>query len=177
MAARDILPFSSSHGGHERIMSALMDAAADFDEGDVVIIGANGDVVEGGDEQTFVAVRGGVAAAATQSIANARTGDNLIATAAANGEQVPFYHFAEGDEFITQNLETANTAGPFGDTPTAAMIGDACSVRVGSGVWGVCNNTSSSNREFTITRVLDSQLEDVTKSGNTGVYVVFARTQ
>ena len=175
MAARDILPFSSALGGHSHVLSVLMDATANFDHGDVVVVSTNGDVVEAADEQSFAAVTGGIAAVASQSVANTRSSDGLLATAAANGEQIQFYGFDDLTEFVTQNLETADTAGPFGEAPTAAMVGDVGSLRVGSGVWGLCTNASSSNLEFIITRVLDSQFEDVTKSGGTGVYVVFKK--
>jgi hypothetical protein len=175
MAARDIMPFVSSDGGSPQVHSVLMDATATFNEGDVVVVHANGDVVEGSDEQTTVGVLCGVAAVGSQDVANARTADNLLATAAANGEQIQFWGFTRGAEFITSNVETADTAGPFGEATTADMIGDSGCLRVGSGVWGLCVNGSAANRDFVVTRVLDSQKEDVTKSGNAGVYVVFTR--
>lgn len=184
MAARDIMPFTSAVGSHVRVHYAHIDATADYDEGDVVLINS-GDLEEAGDEAnvTIPGTTGGggagdtgavgVAAQASLDAAAAFSTGTLAAANAAN-VLVGYYRFDVDTEFITDNFE-ADDATAFGDTPDEDDVGTLCSLRTDGTIWGVCNNASSSNRQFIITRVLDAERKDVQQSGATGVWVVFRR--
>lgn len=177
MAARDILPFRSSGGGGARKYSARMDATADFDEGDVVAITAAGDVIESITEvdPAVPTETVGIAAVASQSVANARTGDNLLATAATNGEQIQYYSWADTDtEWITSNI-TADDDAVLDEVPLESQIGDLCNLRTSSGDWGISVHASGDHRVFQITDVLDAEYKPVGISGNAGVHAVFRR--
>lgn len=177
MARGDILPFRSSGGGAMRTRSARMDATADFDEGDVVAITAAGDVIESITEvdPALTIETVGVAAVASQSVANARTGDGLLATAATNGEQIQYYAWGDLDtEWITKN-GTADDDAVLDEVPLESQIGDECNLRTGSGLWGISIHASGDHSVFTVTDVLDAQKVPVGISGNAGVYWVFVR--
>lgn len=178
MARGDILPFRSSQGGPARTRSARMDATAVIFEGEVVAITAAGDVVESATEAdpalTIATV--GVAAVGSQAVANARTGDNLLATAATNGEQIQYYPWGDLDtEWITKN-GTADDDAVLDEIPLESQIGDECNLRItGGGVWGISIHASGAATAFTVTDVLDAQLKPIGISGNAGLYWVFVR--
>jgi hypothetical protein len=59
-------------------------------------------------------------------------------------------------------------------TPTVAVIGNFVGLfTADSGVTWEIEDGTGSNSEFIITRVLDSNFDDVRHSGGTGAYVVF----
>ena len=174
MAARDILPFTSADGGHRRMLSARMDATADYDHGDVVAVAAAGDLVEASTEHDPGATLGGVAMMASQSVANARVGDKLLATAASRGETVSYIPFDFNEEFITENI-TADDDAVLDEVPLESQIGDLCNLRTGSGLWGISVHASGSALNFAVTQVLDANFKPVGVTGAAGVYAVFAR--
>ncbi len=172
MSRHDIMPFRSALGGHTQLATGVIDATEDYEEGDVVVLNGT-DIEEAADEPAVETVW--IATQPSQGVANYTTAAGTIAAANTAGITVGMYPFVQHDEYITENFASDDDTS-FTDTPDEDDVGTVASLRTDGTLWGVCNHASSSNLDFVITRVLDVEGRDVSRSGETGTQVVFRRS-
>jgi hypothetical protein len=173
MTAFDIMPFDSN-GTEDDVRHYRMDGGETFVVGEIVALGADGDLNEAGDDPAGSAVLGIALAPVTYSIGGSSTNKNpRTGTAYATGDMIPVAQLRAGKRVITSKFATdgAGTAA----TPTLAnALGETAGLSVTAGVHFI--DTGVTNDDLCrIVDVLDSQkrsIQDPSFDGNTGVYVV-----
>lgn len=166
MARHDIMPYTSTMGGHNKIEQFPMETAAapTYVVGEWVNLTGNEIDELAASNPPFDANQHFVAASdGTQRLD--RVGDSRYVDPPQTGQLGPVYVLDQDTEFVTDNYYEATVL----TTPTAAIIGGQASPYVVGTVHGIDNAQAG----LTITRVLDALGRDVTVSGGTGVSVVF----
>ena len=170
MAAHDIMPFRSAHGGTIKVESHHLTAAQTFHVGEGVALDATGTISLAADDADVTAPTAlyGIAAENAEGMASNAAG-TTNATNAVRGVW-PFDDCAQ--EWITKNYSDGGAA--FGDAaPDLANVGDTVGYAVIATVHGV--QLVGTNEDWIITQVLDANKTSVGTSGGTGVWVVFKR--
>lgn len=178
MAARDIMPWRSVLGGTYRVKWAPMTASEVFETGEPVGVVAAGTLTEPVGATTSVVVGdfenglGGIAVIGPGAgNINPATGD-----AFATGDDVAYWPFGDGNEFITDNAFAT------GDTTTAhvpvqADVGTHYKMNQAAAAtaWGIEVTAALPGVDLVclITEVLDVNKAPLRVSGGTGVYMVF----
>lgn len=190
MGFRDIWPFFSEHGGHDRVHSYRMGALVTNDTEDtswsqgywLVIDAAVGDInmeVDGA-----VDPAGGLHYIAAASSADLITANGGTSGAATHDIYVPVYDVYGGAEFWTRNVTDTNDTqiGPISGGGSGAMTG----VLVGVTADGWVDDTTATmighehgidiNGDFfVITRLLDVNNNDTWLTGAVADKIVFRR--
>ena len=161
MAARDIMPWTSPHGGHELIEHFPMNASEAFFQGEPVGVNADGEATESADGPVPADLYGIALAGPGASNKNPKTG-----TTWATGDRVPILVPTPTQRFITPNFAKASAA--FDDTaPVASDIGDACALVVIGGVWGVDGAPDANDSVGRIVDILNVRKESIQDTGET----------
>lgn len=170
MAQNDIQPWTSPLGGSAETRKYRLNASETFVKGEPVGVNADGELTESADDAAAEDIIG-VAAGPVSYTRNGTTVTTNPETGVdfTTGDMVPVYLNRPGQTWITSNFD--DTTGGFGDTPTAAHIGDECGLQLQGGDWGI--HLGGSEQTCRIVDVLDDNFESIQRSGNTGVYVVF----
>ena len=186
MSEFDIMPYSSSGGQFSQIGSGRVDATATYLRGEPVEIDADGSVIEATDEPSvtnYLGSTGAPAAIGGKAIGIALAGavatgvngasDGLQATAETEGVQMPYAQFHRGDLFVlpaARFTEADDTT--FNGTIASTEVGDLCSLRTAGGIWGICTNTASENRNFSVYKLLDADGKDAVAASSTIAHIV-----
>ncbi len=192
MAARDIMPFKSAHGGTETVQWGQMTASEIFD------IGEPGNIVDAGTltepatngvewaagvlDLGFVA---GIAAAGpaggSETNDHAARIDPRTGVAFAALGHIPYWPINEGTLFITKNFHIAG--GTTAAVPALTDIGESYQITHSeSGTpdrgWGIeqTNGDVGLDVQANVIDVLDAQKSPIRNSGNAGVFLVFTIT-
>ena len=179
MAARDIMPFKSPHGGTTTVKTGSMTANEVFEVGEPVMVVDAGTITEPTDDaaqwtvaQMDIGMQCGIACFGPgASNINPRTG-----VAFATADEVAFWPANEGTLFITSNVFAAGAGSA--SAPALTDMGESYQITYGTTDpigWGVekTAGVSGVDVQALIVDVLDAQLNPISRSGNTGVYVVF----
>lgn len=169
MAAYDIMPFRSSHGGHIGVETYQLAPSQTFNQGEPVLVDANGQLAIAADmpDPDLPTSVVGIAAEPAQGMATSATG---VTNATDSPRSV--FQLHRDNEFITKNFGT--TANSFTGTMDQTNIGDIVNIEVNASVWGINSAGGGTNRDFVVTQVLDANKNPVTGSA-TGTYVVFRK--
>lgn len=177
MAYDDIQVHSSPMGGHCRVHHWPMEATFAGGKGDVVKVELDGQIVEAADEdipEDILGVAlGGPSGPGATTLNNPRTN-----TTYADGDLIPVAMPDASTYFVTKNFTTDGTT--FDNAqPTAAVIGDICSLALISGVWGIDNGPGAGTQTCRIVDVLNARKESILTTGETlasgsTYWVVFA---
>jgi len=192
MAARDIMPFKSAHGGTETVRYGQMTASEVFDIGEPIKAATAGTFEEPPQDTTEFLIAdstspdaAGIAcfgpAGGAQSDDHAARIDPRTGVAFATLGHIAYWPFNEGTVFITRNFWTA-AAGAL-DVPDLTDIGNDYQMTYGTfgtpdGGWGVAVDAGVASTDFvcTIVDVLDNELQPIRNSGNAGIFVTFTVT-
>lgn len=187
MAARDIMPFISERGGHNRVIAIRMGGGTttatedtSWLEGEVVEIdAAAGDLNASGTGAGGAEDPAGglhyIAAASSESLINKF---QATSGAATHNIMVPVYDLYDGGEFVTRNVynNSDTNIGPAGDgTMTGVLVGVTCDLWVDDSAAAHDHGLDINGDYFIITRILDANGEDTAVSGGTADKVVFKR--
>ena len=177
MAAYDIMPWNSAHGGSYRTTRGFMNAGEVFFVGEPVKINGDGEIEESDDPPTAPQLFGiaTIGPGDAGTITNKRTGT----TTWSEGEEIPVWVPEPGMQWITSNY-TQGTA--FDDVPpTIAVIGDAAGLALIGGVWGIDQTPTANDATCRIIDILDDMKNTIVRPGATDIalavgdtyYVVF----
>ena len=168
MAEQDIMPYSSTNGGHSRITTSPLDGSSTHLRGEPVRILANGRVSNGNNDPDFTTEGGGsigIAMVGAQQIADA-SGDGIVLNSANEPCQICLYDPLV--EFYTRNMYDGGVATTF----VGSNIGDECNLEiVGAVDWGV--DVAPANFNFKITGLLDDDGRDAIRNSTTVTGVRF----
>jgi hypothetical protein len=181
MAIDDFRPYASRLGGHLDIRYFPLNAGADFQRGEPVMMVGSGEIElcadDAADDIVGVAATSGKTDGARNTPAD--TGAGALSTqtypvTSADGfpddtDAVGVY-LASDVDFITSRFAT-DGAGTLAVPTIANAIGEDCSMQVASDVWFV--DTGGGTMNSRIIDVLDANFTSLTAGGGTGVYVVF----
>ena len=107
MAAFDIMPFTSAHGGHTRVIAYPVNTAATFLVGEPVQIEAAGTIIESATLPTPVASPPTLAGIAAASAASLAALNNWGSTTLGANVLAPVYDLNDDVEWISNNLMTS----------------------------------------------------------------------
>ncbi len=171
MAEQDIMPYTSSHGGHATVRVGYAEDAAVFLKGEAVDINANGVMNETTTDPDIRATPPGavgIAAIGAQAIADSFT--NTGSTSDIDNLDVQYYPFTENNMFFTRNMfNNSDTTIAFSITNVADGVN---LYRTSGGVWGV--DIGGSNKDFNVLRLLDDDGQNAVVAGTTVTGCVFA---
>ena len=184
MAARDIMPFVSEHGGTSRIVSYRMGALTTNDtedtswlEGEVLVVNAAvGDIdaeIDGAADPA-----GGLHAIAAGSSQGLISVNNGTSGATTHAITVPCYDIYDGGEFVTRNVynNSDTNIGPNGSgAMTGVLVGVTADFWVDDSATAHEHGLDINGDFFVITRILDANNKDTYLSGGTADKVVFKR--
>ncbi len=189
MAARDIMPFKSAHGGTTQVKWGQMTASEVFDVGEPVMIVTAGTLSEPDDDadswkyaEIGTGAEAGIAAngPAGGAQANDRGAQIDIRTGVAMTTlgHCAYWPINEGTLFITKNFWATGAGSAV--APDLANIGISHMITYATfgtpdAGWGIEETAAVSGTDVSavVVDVLDAQKEPIRNSGNAGVYVVF----
>lgn len=178
MALNDFLPYTAigAGGGHVRIQWLQSGTSSPALPGEPVVVAADGQMDECGDDPASVAgiaigvpVNGLSGATLNYPFVNGLNPDRAIAA----GDPLPVVVATPEQTFITARALSDGSS--FATTPALANIGDAASLDLISGNWGL-RPGGGTNQICRILDVLDAQGRSINQPGGsagTGVYTVF----
>jgi hypothetical protein len=189
MAAFDIMPFKSPHGGTTSVRYGSMTASEVFDTGEPIMLVTAGTLTEPTDNaaQWTVAQNGtgqecGIACFGPAG--GAQTNDRAAAINPQTGvaftalDEIAYWPANEGTIFITSNFWAAGAGSAV--APDLANIGIAYQITYATfgtpdSGWGVEETAGvvGVDVQAVILDVLDSNKAPISRSGNAGVYVIF----
>jgi hypothetical protein len=190
MAAGDIMPVVSEHGGHNRTVSFPGNTGAAFVIGELVqvnnagvmdevaagptIINVTNDSGVNGAGATFDNVETAMVAATDASANIARIGDGRYVDPANVGILHSAYLFDDQTEFVTRNVFSGSDTniGPAGDNTQTLVIGEQVGLRTTAG--GV-HGLEAVGTGLIVTRIVDAQGRDVSLSGAADDKIYFRR--
>lgn len=181
MAARDIMPFKSAHGGTVTVRWGQMTASEVFEIGEPVNVVAAGTLTEPPDDNTqWILTDGGgnVEAGIAAWGPGAGNINPETGVAYATADNIPYWPINEGTLFITQNFTVAG--GATAVAPALTDIGNPFQISYGAAAskWGIERTAGLEGIDYiaTVIDVLDAEKTPIRNSGNTGVYAVFTIT-
>ena len=167
MARNDILPYTSSMGGHCRVEEYPLEAGADFLVGEPVYVNGAGQVEHSNDpaivtEFTGIAATDGVEG----TTLNFETG-----LALADGDMVKIYIPDFDQRWITPNYATGGAGVVV--TPTIADVGLVIGLFENATNWTIDSGAATTNIIGRVLTILDADGADIARSGGTGTQVIF----
>lgn len=181
MAARDIMPWQSPHGGTTTVRWATFTASEVFEIGEPINIVAAGTATEPPDDVTqWILTDGGgnVEAGIAAWGPGAGNLNTMTGVAYATGDYIPYWPINEGTVFITKNFYAAGAGSAV--APDLTDIGNNFQISHATfgtpdAGWGIERTAGLEGIDYvaTILDVLDAQKSPIRVSGNAGVYVTF----
>lgn len=181
MGARDIMPWTSPHGGTNTVRWGTFTAAEVFEVGEPVNVVAAGTLTEPPDDATqWILTDGGgnVEAGIAAWGPGAGNLNPHTGIAYATGDVIPYWPINQGTVFITQNFNVAG--GATAVAPALTDIGNPFQISFGAAGsnWGIERTAALEGIDYiaTIMDVLDAKKAPINRTGEAGVYVIFTIT-
>lgn len=170
MAAYDIMPWNSSHGGHERVVSMEI-GAADFVIGEPVVTSAAGTVSLAATDAgpLFVGIATGPQSyqfrnsSGGQGTGTASTQDFRTRINIAVGASIPIWVADDSTLFVSERY-SEDDSGAVLTVPTLATIGNNVALMLNSGNWGF-DAAATATHIGNVVDVLDANNNSLSEPG------------
>ncbi len=178
MAARDIMPFTSPHGGITEVRWATFTASETFEIGEPISSVDAGTFTEApvGGTEWIITDLGGTSELGIAAWGPGASNLNPVTGIAyATGDYIPYWPVGPHQLFITSNFFVAG--GGTEVAPDLTDIGEGFQIVEGTATtrWGIERTTADAGLdvEAVIVEVLDAKKAPIRVTGQTGTQVVF----